>query len=53
MAYNKYTHDLIKTLDKRLTLQMLRDWRVESESKVEADLLGEVIDAIESGDLDG
>jgi hypothetical protein len=48
-----FSEDLIATVQKRPLLKMLREWRNETESRVEAELLGEVIDAIVSGEFDG
>jgi hypothetical protein len=48
-----FSEDLIATVQKRPLLKMLRDWRNDTVSRVEAELLGEVIDAIVSGEFDG
>lgn len=47
------TSFLIATLDKKHTLAMLKRWRHESTTKVEADAFADVIEAIMSGELDG
>jgi len=44
---------LVATLDKKLVLKTLRQWRYESDSPEEADLLTDLIHEIESGELDG
>lgn len=44
---------LIKTLDKAAVLAHLRQLRRESVDPVEADLLGELIADVDSGDFDG
>lgn len=44
---------LVKTLDKAETLKTLRQWRYESNSPEEADLLTDLIHEVESGNLDG
>ncbi|QWS69450.1 hypothetical protein SEA_NECROPHOXINUS_88 [Microbacterium phage Necrophoxinus] len=45
--------NLVKTLDKKEVLATLREWRGESKSSVEVDLLNDLIERIESGELDG
>ena len=45
--------NLISTLAKRETLATLRTWRKECDSKIEADLINDLLDLIVSGDLDG
>lgn len=44
---------LVTTLDKQETLKTLRQWRYESDSPEEADLLTDLIHKIEQGELDG
>lgn len=44
---------LVKSLDKNEVLATMREWRAESKEKVEVDLLNELIQRIESGELDG
>lgn len=44
---------LVSTLSKRETLKTLRQWRYESNSPEEADLLTDLIHEVESGSLDG
>lgn len=44
---------LIATVDKRELTKTLRDWRRESKNKIEVDLINDLIDLIESGELDG
>lgn len=45
--------DLVTTVDKRELLATLRDWRAESRSSVEVDLLNDLLRLIDSGELDG
>lgn len=45
--------NLVKTLDKKEVLATLREWRGESKKSVEVDLLNDLIERIESGELDG
>lgn len=45
--------NLVGTLSKSLTIQMLKEWRDESESKDEATILTDVLGIIMSGELDG
>ena len=45
--------DLVTTMQKRPFLKMLREWREDSESSVEVDLLNDVIKAVQSGEFDG
>ncbi|AXC36190.1 hypothetical protein SEA_WELCOME_88 [Microbacterium phage Welcome] len=45
--------NLVKTLDKKEVLATLREWRTESKKSVEVDLLNDLIERIESGELDG
>lgn len=44
---------LVRTLDKEAVLAHLRQLRRESVDPVEADLLGELIADVDSGDFDG
>ncbi|AHL18575.1 hypothetical protein ISF9_105 [Microbacterium phage vB_MoxS-ISF9] len=44
---------LVKTVDKKELLATLRTWREESDSSVEADLLRDLIEEVDSGALDG
>lgn len=44
---------LVKTLDKKEVLATLREWRSESKSSIEVDLLNDLVERIESGELDG
>lgn len=44
---------LVKTLDKDLTAQMLKEWRKESTSKEEGALLTEILERVMDGSLDG
>lgn len=48
-----YAKDLVISIQKRPLLATLRQWRAESESSVEVDLLNDIIDFVESGELDG
>lgn len=48
-----YAQDLVSSIQKQPLLRMLRQWRNESQSRVESDLLNEVIAAILDGDFDG
>lgn len=48
-----YVKDLVISIQKRPLLATLRQWRSESQSSVEVDLLNDIIDFIESGELDG
>lgn len=45
--------NLVKTLDKKEVLATLREWRGESKKSVEVDLLNDLIERIETGELDG
>lgn len=44
---------LVKTVDKAELLATLREWRRESVDPVEADLLRDLIERVDSGRLDG
>lgn len=44
---------LVATVDKRLLVKTLREWRREAEYQAEADVLDDVIDAVLSGEFDG
>lgn len=44
---------LINTVDKKELLATLRTWRAESDEKIEVDILNDLIERVESGDLDG
>ena len=44
---------LVKTVDKQELLKTLRQWRWESDSPEEADLLTDLIHEVDSGNLDG
>lgn len=44
---------LIGTVDKKELLATMREWRAETKEPREADLLGELIALVDSGDLDG
>lgn len=44
---------LVKTLDKKEVLATLREWRSETEISTDADLLNDLIERIDSGELDG
>lgn len=48
-----YERHLVKTLDKSYTLFTLREWRKEATSPEEANAFADLVDAIESGILDG
>lgn len=50
---NPYVQDLIATMEKKPFLKMLREWREDATTKIEADLIADVIDQIQSGDFDG
>lgn len=50
----KFVHrHLIGTVDKRELLATLRTWRAESKDAREADLLGDLIKLVDSGEIDG
>lgn len=44
---------LVKTVDKAELLATLRAWRADSQSSVEVDLLRDLIEEVDSGELDG
>lgn len=44
---------LVATVDKKELLATMREWRAETTISEEADLLGELIEKVDSGDLDG
>lgn len=44
---------LVTTVDKKELVKTLRQWRYESNSPEEADLLTDLIHEVESGNLDG
>lgn len=48
-----YAKDLVISIQKRPLLATLRQWREESKSSIEVDLLNDIIDFIQSGELDG
>lgn len=45
--------NLVTTLSKKRVLEVLKEWRSETKSKVEADLLADLLDEVRSGALDG
>ena len=53
MVEHPLVQDLVATMQKRPFLRMLREWRDETYSKIERELLTEVIEAVMSGDFDG
>lgn len=44
---------LVTTLDKKEVLATLRAWRTESRTSLEVNLLNDLIEEIETGELDG
>ena len=48
-----YEENLIKTVDKKWLLFVLREWRKETKSQEEARAFADVIDLIMGGDADG
>lgn len=44
---------LIKTVDKRELVETLKVWRLESKSKEESDVIIELLNRINAGELDG
>ena len=48
-----YLQNLVKTVDKKELILTLRDWRNESQSGIEVELLHDLIALVESGELDG
>lgn len=48
-----YAAELIASIQKRPLLATLRQWRAESQSSVEVDLINDLLDLIESGEFDG
>jgi len=50
---NFVTRYLIGTVDKKELLATLRQWREESKSASDADLITDLIALIDSGELDG
>lgn len=53
MTNDVYAQDLILTMQKRPFLKMLRKWRDDSVSRVEIELLSEIIEAVQEGEFDG
>lgn len=45
--------NLIATLSKKDTVEMLKDWRHETTNQVEGALLTEILEVIREGGLDG
>lgn len=45
--------DLVTTVDKRELTATLRVWRAESKDRVEVDLINDLLELLDSGDLDG
>lgn len=50
---NFINRHLVSTLDKKETLATLRVWRKDCRDHKEADLLGDLIKLVDSGELDG
>lgn len=48
-----YEENLIATVDKKSLLGMLRQWRHEETTKLGAEILTDVIEAVSSGEFDG
>ena len=48
-----YMQNLIGTIDKKELILTLRDWRNESTSGIEVELIHDLLELIESGELDG
>lgn len=48
-----YTRDLIASVQKRPLVQTLREWRAQSQSSVEVDLINDLLDLILEGEFDG
>lgn len=44
---------LVATVDKKELLATMREWRGETKIPAEADVLGELIERVDSGQLDG
>lgn len=44
---------LVKTVDKAELLKTLRQWRYDSNSSEEADLITDLVHLVETGELDG
>lgn len=53
MVDSVYARDLIASIQKRPLVKTLRQWREESTSSIEVDLLNDILDLILSGELDG
>lgn len=45
--------NLIATLSKKDTVEMLKEWRAESTNQVEGSLITEILEVIREGGLDG
>ena len=50
---NVFAQDLIASVQKRELVKTLRQWRQDSTSQVEVDLINDMLTLILSGDLDG
>lgn len=50
---NIYAQDLIASLQKKPLVKMLREWREDSTSSVEVDLINDLLDLIVTGEFDG
>ena len=48
-----YAADLIASVQKRELVKTLREWRTESRSSVEVDLINDLLDLILQGEFDG
>ena len=53
MIENLIERELVKTVDKRELLATLRDFREESREHLEVNLINDLIELIDSGELDG
>lgn len=53
MSPDLIVKDLVTTVDKRELTATLRVWRAESKDRVEVDLINDLLERIESGELDG
>lgn len=50
---NFYLNNLVSTVDKKYLLKILREWRKEATSGIEVEVFADVIELVESGDVDG
>jgi hypothetical protein len=50
---NVFAQDLIASVQKRELVKTLRQWREDSTSQVEIDLINDMLTLVLSGDLDG